>query len=351
MGISDRLSSIRRRLPGATRPADDERLLQLYWSRAELKKELKRLQDERRQLLDSCQMQQSAVARMREHVDRLEAYLGNPEVAPHALIYFQLRSLWRVCAAKVAQFASDLQRQQEDRERHTQLIEFDRIRCQRLSESERQLSDARLNSDMLEAQLKLLEARLQSMLGFWNYFRRRHLAEGIEIERSQWDAAATLVTDLSDDHAVIEASQPPALPGISIDGRRTVNTAVIAYAQQLVVSLSQGGLAMLAKETTVRRAFDVRYGGRDDCVRLMTLLREAMTVVSESNDDLGLKERIAAVREAARYRSDTDTIPLTDSVVTLPTPNLRVAAPDAVNRSAMHVLIDDYWDLSRVLLG
>ena len=44
----------------------------------------------------------------------------------------------------------------------------------------------------------------------------------------------TLVTDLSDDRANLEETPPPEFSGISIDGRRVVNTAVIAYAQQLV---------------------------------------------------------------------------------------------------------------------
>ena len=81
-------------------------------------------------------------------------------------------------------------------------------------------------------------------------------------------------------------AQPPAFAGISIDGRRIVNTAVIAYAQQLVASLSTGGLAMLAKETTSKRLYDVRYGGREECARLMALLREALAVVKDENEDL-----------------------------------------------------------------
>ena len=50
MAIS-RLSNIRQLLPGARQPEQDERLLQLFWNRAELKKELTRLQDERLKLL------------------------------------------------------------------------------------------------------------------------------------------------------------------------------------------------------------------------------------------------------------------------------------------------------------
>jgi len=351
MGISERLSSFRQRLPGAAPPQEDERLLQLYWNRAELKKEVTRLQDERHKLLEGMKKQESASARMREQLDQLEEYLGDPEAASHALIYFQLRSLWRACAARLEKFAGDLRLQQEDRERRQEAREFEEVRGRQVAECERKLNEARESAGFYETQLKTLEARLNAMRGFWNYFRRRRLSEDVEIERDRWDAAVTQVTDLSDDHAAIESSQPPAFAGLSVDGRRAVNTAVIAYAQTLAASLSQGGVAMLAKETTARRAFDVRYGGRDDCARLMALLREALVMVTEVNEGLsGLRQRVEALRATAVYRNDADTIPLTDSVGTLPAPAAPVQGLQVVSKSGINVLVDDYWNLGKVLM-
>lgn len=351
MGISDRLSNIRQLLPGARHPEEDERLLQLYWNRAELKKELSRLQDERHQLLEQIRDQQAAAAGSREQLEVLEEYLGNPEVAAHAVIYFQLRGLWRSCATKLGRFAEQLQQQQADRERRRQLIEFDQGRRRQLADFDRRILDARSSADMLEAQLKLMEAQLEAMRGFWNYFRRRRLAEEIESERGPWDAAVTQVTDLSDDRAAAESTPPPEFPGISIDGRRVVNTAVIAYAQQLVACLSTGGLAMLAKETTSKRVFDVRYGDREECGRLMALLRDAHRVIENEGEDLsGLKERTEALRASASYRSDADTVPFTDSIGTLPAPSSPVSGLETVNRAGVNVLVDDYWDVYQALM-
>jgi len=351
MGISERLSSFRQHLPGAAPPQEDERLLQLYWNRAQLKKEVSRLQDEQHKLLEGLKKQESAAARMREQLNQLEEYLGDPEVATHALIYFQLRCLWRGCAAKLGKFAGDLRLQQEDREQRQQALEFDQVRAKQLAECESKLNAARGIAEMLEAQLKVLEARLNAMRGFWNYFRRRRLSEEIEIERDKWDAAVTQVTDLSDDCAAIETSPPPAFAGLSVAGRRAVNTAVIAYAQTLVVSLTQGGLAMLAKETTARRAIDVRYGGRDDCARLMALLREAVSMVTEVNDGLsGLRQRVESIRASAAYRNDADAIPMMDSIGALPAPATPVPGLQVANRSGINVMIDDYWNLGKALM-
>src|SRR5437868_2671829 len=102
MGISDRLTQL---LPGTRQPVEDERLLQLYWNRAELKKELGRLQNEHLGLLEQIKKQESAVTRAHEQLDELERYLGDPDVATHALVYFQLRGLWRACAARLSRFA------------------------------------------------------------------------------------------------------------------------------------------------------------------------------------------------------------------------------------------------------
>lgn len=352
MEFSDRLSNLRQLLaPGARQPAEDERLLQLYWNRAELKKELSRLQDERHKLLEQLRNHEATFVRHNEQLLHLEEFLGNPETGAHALVYFQLRSLWRAASAKVARFAQQLQQQQADREQRRYQLEFDRTRRQQLAEFDRRIAAARSSADTLEAQLKLQEVELEQMRGFWNYSRRRRLAEEIAAERVRWDLAATEVTDLSDDRAALEEKAPPAFEGISIDGRRIVNTAVIAYAQQMVTQLSGGGLAVLAKETTCKRVFDMKYGTREECSRLMLLLREALLSIKNEKDDLGgLKERTDALRAIATYRSDADTVPLTDSIGTLPVPPAPVSGLETGNKAGVNVLVDDYWDLYQALL-
>ena len=349
MGISDR---IRQHLPGAQRPEEDERLMQLFWNRAELKKELGVLQNQRHALFEQIKKHEAQLVRAREQMEELERYLGNPEVAEHALVYFQLRNLWRTCAGKLSQFSIQLQKQQEERERRRQLIEFDQARRQRLAEFDRQLTEARATADALASELNAMESKLAAMRGFWNYFRRRKLTEEIEMTRGSWDAAATRVTDLSDDRAQIEQEPAPAFPGISVDGRRTINTAVIAYAQQIASLLAEGSLATLAKETTTKRVYDVKYGGREECSRLMRMLRDTSIVLSdaEKEDLAGLKVRTERLRSHVTYRNDADTVPLTDSIGTLTLSDEPVSGLETVNRTGINVLVDDYWDLYQALI-
>ena len=348
MGISDRLGHL---LPGNRQAAEDERLLRLYWNRAELKKELSRLQEERHEILEELKKQEAEALRAAERLSELEVHLGDPDAAAHALVYFQLRALWRSCAGRLERFSQQLQTQQQDRERRRQLIEFDQMRRRKVSELDRRLTETRSQADGLEAELKGIEARLASMSGFCNYFSRQKLTEALQALRVEWEEVATRVTDLSDDRADAEDQQPPAFAGVSIDGKRMVNTAVIAYAQQLVGMLANGGLALLAKEATSKTVYDLRYGGREDCVKLMGLLREARQLVSRDSEDLsGLKEYTDSLRATAAYRSDADTTPLTDSIGTLSPPASPVSGLESINRSGINVLVDDYWDVYEVLL-
>lgn len=346
MSISDRFQSLRQLIPGTAPPQEDERLLQLYWNRAELKKELARLQKEKHALQERLKKQEGATERAEALLSELEQHLGDPEVAAHALTYFQLRSLWRLGCDRLLRFSQQLHQQQEERERRRQQIEFDQARQAKLAEVDRSLFEARSSVDLLEAQLKLSEARLRLMRGFWNYFRRRKLSEEIAREREQWDAAVTRVTDLSDDRADVEAQIPPAFLGLSIDGKRMVNTATIAYAQQLLELLMEGGVALLARETNAKRVYDVRYGSREECSRLMAVLKKSIAMLEEEADDVSaLKKRTDTLRAQAIYRSDADTVPLTDSIGVIQGPAAPVSGLDTIARVGINVLVDDYWDV------
>jgi hypothetical protein len=352
MGTFAWLSAVRQFFQAPSRAPDtDERLLKLYWNRAQLKKELSRLQDERHKLLEHLRRQEIATAQAQEQLSVLENHLGNPQAATTALLYFQLRALWDAVSAKLAHFAQQLGEQQSQREQRRQLMEFDQRRSRQLAQFDRRIREAAARADELEAQVKLKELKLAGLRGFWNVFRRRRLAEQIARERAQWDTAVMLVTDLSDERASAEAIAAPAFEGISVEGKRIVNTAVIAYAQQLTALLSQGGLAMLAKDTTAKRLYDVRYGSGDDCARLLALLRDALSKVKDGDDEVaGLKERTDALRAHAVYRNDQEAIPVTESIGTLPVPSAAVAGLQTGNTPGVNVLIDDYWGLYQALL-
>ncbi|HSN72249.1 MAG TPA: hypothetical protein VLT59_12110 [Steroidobacteraceae bacterium] len=350
MAIGD---GLRQLLKVSKPPVEDERLLELYWNRAELKKAFSNLQGERYALSEELKREQAAALRSKEQLEELEDHLGDPEAGFSAVTYFQLRRLWRDASERLVKFAGELGRQQEERERRRQLIEFDQNRRRKLAAIDRQLLESQSSADTLEAQLKLMQTRYEALAGFWNYFKRRKLAEGMAAQQERWRQAGARVEELNAARAEAVAMQPPEFVTLSVDGRRTVNVATIAFAQYLLSRLADGGLAILARETTVKRVFDVHYGSVDECVRLMAVVRSALEMIAEERDDLSaIKDRTEALRAGATYRSDADSVPLPDSIGVVPLPDAPVSDLEATSRAGgVNVLIDDYWDIYRALLS
>lgn len=337
MRLPDALRGLADRLAGRRPSAEDERLVALFRNRAELKKELSALDDERHRLLDRLKLQEGATMRVEEQLGALEQYLGRPDEGHKSLAYFQLRAVWRAASRRLEQFSGELARQQKDRERKQQLAEFQRAQLARLAEVDRELAEARVLADQLQAEQRLAQRRYSELKGFWNHFRRRRLAEEIDARRARIDAALTTLTDLGDRRHEVEANPPPTFEGLSLEGRRSVNIAVIAYAEALYDRLAPGGLADLARQSTLRRVYETSYGGREECLRIMQLASRAITDLDRMQDDLAdIKARSDRLRRGAAYRGPDETVPLQDSI-----------QPPA---SGANVLLEEYFDIYRALV-
>jgi len=341
--LADSFRRLADRLAGRAPPVEDERLVALFQNRVELKKELHALDDERHRLLDRLKLQEGATMRVQEQHDSLEQYLGRPEEGFKSLVYFQLRAVWRAGGRRLDQFATELSRQQKDRERKAQVAEFERDQRVRAADVKRELVEARVLAEQLQAEQNLALQRLQELRGFWNYFRRRRLADEIDGRALRVDSSLTQVTDLSDGLHEIESEAPPPFDGPGVEGRRAVNLAVIAYAEWLCERFSAGGLAALARETTLRRVFESSYGSRDECLALMQVAGRAIADLDNMQDDLvDIKARTDRMRRTVAYRSDTDVIPLQESI----------AQADAQKRGrpVPNVLAEEYWDVYKALV-
>jgi len=334
MSVADDLRRFARRLAGHGVSAEDERLVELFRNRAELKKELSALDEERQRLLDRLKLQEGATMRVEEQLAALEQYLGRPEEGYKCLAYFQLRAVWRSAARRLEQFAGELARQQKDRERNQQLAAFERARRERLGDIDRELAEARVLADQLQAEQRLAEQQLASLKGFWNHFRRGRLRESIETRRFRIDAAVTQLTDLGDRQHEIESEPPPLFEGLSVEGRRAVNLAVIAYAVALHERIAAAGLADLVRQSTLRRVYESSYGGREECLALMHRAGRLVAEIEVMQDDLAdIKARTERLRSTAAYRADGETVPQYETL-----------------QSASLVLLEEYWDVYKALL-
>jgi hypothetical protein len=307
-----------RQLRGQSVDEHEQQLMRLYWNRAELKKELSDLQEERLGLLSKLESHQTAVHRATEQVEELAAYLGRPEVGVQGLLYFQLRSLWLAYSRKLAQFVTELRTQQEERERRRHQSECEANRAAQLAELDERLLNAQSIADSLDARQKLLRKKLTALKWIWNYWRRRDLQAEVAQGRAQWEVAATNVTDLSDERAAIAGAALEDFPGLSVEGRRIVNTAAIAYAEWLIANLPHRKLAPLARHAISVQIFDATLGTAQECLRNMELVRVALKEQDEIDSRLvTLKEPTERVRARAAYRSAQDAVPLVESLGSL----------------------------------
>lgn len=337
MSLPDALRGLADRLAGRRPSAEDERLVALFRNRSELKKELSALDDERHRLLDRLKLQEGATMRVEEQLGALEQYLGRPDEGHKSLAYFQLRAVWRSASRRLEQFSNELARQQKDRERKQQLAEFQRTQLAGLAEVDRELAEARVLADQLQAEQRLAQRRFTELKGFWNHFRRRRLAEEIDARRVRIDGALTTLTDLGDRRHEVEANPPPSFDGLSFEGRRSVNIAVIAYAEALFDRLAPDGLADLARQSTLRRVYETSYGGREECLRIMQHAARAIMDLDRMQDDLAdIKARSDRLRHSAHYRGPEETVPLQDSI-----------QPPA---SSTNVLLEEYFDIYKALV-
>ena len=137
--LPDKWSQLKLPSIGKADPAEQERLLKLFWNRAELKKELQSLDDQLHNLRNKLKQQENANTRLQQQLEQLEVLLGSPERGLDALVHFGLKALWRACREQLEKFAAELKRERQDAQRKQQLAEFQQDRAERLKVADERL--------------------------------------------------------------------------------------------------------------------------------------------------------------------------------------------------------------------
>ncbi|HVY22257.1 MAG TPA: hypothetical protein VG962_02780 [Steroidobacteraceae bacterium] len=352
MGFKSNIEGLRKRMRRTPRKEEDERLMKLYLNRVELKKEFSRLQDENYRLQQQLKKSEALHGQALGRHKQLEEFFGDPGNAGTGLIFYQLQMIWNKATARVIELAQELNVQQLERERRLQLMEFNQKRQRRLAELERQILDAQSNVDAMDAKLLLLQRKLQSLNRFWHYFKRREVLTTVAPVQAEYDAARMQLDELHAVHERLAQEPDPPAVGLSVSGKRLVNTAVLAYAQQLVERLGAEGIAPLAKETINKRVQDASYGNTAAAKQLLEKLPAALKMLRDNSRDLQkLKSYTTKLRANASYRTDDDTVPMPESIGTT---TVRILGNDLSQQKAefeeVNVLLDNYWDLYSTLI-
>ena len=337
----DKLSFLKGGSEGGGVSAEEERLMQLFQNRAGLKKAYADLKDEFHILRDRLKQQEGATLRVQEQLDALGDLLADPATGFGALVFFQLRGLWKTCHQQLAKFAADLTRQQEAKETARHTAECEATRNMRLGDVEERLQGAAAEADAHRESLAAAQTELSRLTAFWHYFRRRRQQRALESLRQGVVVADSAVGELHAEKSAIMAEAAPEFAGISLGARRNINLAIISYAESLCDHVDEFGLAARTKEAVARRVHEMTFGTRAECEDYMQRVQKAQAAIANHRQvTAAVKGKLERLRATSEYRNLADTVPTADSLT----------SAGAASQSQWHVLAEDYWDLYNLLL-
>ena len=327
---------------------EEGRVLALFRNRAELKKAYGELQDEIYELKDRIKQQEGATQRVQEMLNALEARLGVGETGYPALVFYQLRRLWSTGRELLEQFVEDLVRQQDERERRQHLAEHNRRQFARRQTLEKQLRAAESAAAEAANRVSDLEIQRSRLKRFWHYFKRRAVEQKLATVVTAAVGANSALTEARAAADALGQETVPEFPGLSVESRRAINLATIAYAELLCARLVKTPLVELARAAISRREVADEYGSPGECEILMRGIEQAHVLIRDrSNMAQGVTARTEELKRVARYRSAADTAPTTDSV-SLTEGDVLTNAPTGARMP--NVLGEDTFDIYRVLL-
>jgi len=325
--------------------------MQLFQNRAGLKKAYADLKDEFHLLRDRLKQQEGATIRVQEQLDALGDLLGDPKTGPGALVFFQLRALWKTCHQHLSTFATDLMRQQEARELAKHKAETEAAKRARLADVDQRLQAAAIEADSQRQHLGAAQSELGRLTAFWHYFERRRRQKSLESLRNQVVVADAAVGDLHAERSAIDQEAAAEFPGISLVARRNINLAIISFAELLCEHVDTHGLAARAKEAVARRVHEMSFGTRADCEGYMQRAQQAQaTVAGVRQSTAALKVKLERLRATCEYRNNADTVPTADSLASTAADLDLGKSTKPTSAATWNVLAEDYWDLYTVLL-
>ena len=346
----DKLSFLKGGPEGGGTSAEEERLMQLFQNRAGLKKAHAELKDELHLLRDRLKQQEGATIRLQEQLDELAELLAGSATGFSALVFFQLRGLWKTCHQQLAGFAAELTRTQEAREVAKHKAECEAAKNVRLADVDRRLQLASAKADVQRQHLAGAQQELTRLRAIWHYFERRRRQKSLEILRQAVLLVDAEAGDLHAERSAIGGEALEDFAGISLGARRNINLAIISYAELLCEHVDAYGLATKAKEAVARRVHEMSFGGRAECDLYMQRVQKAQVAVTNQKQfTAAIKPKLDRLRAGCEYRNSADTVPTADSLVAvIPEPSTAKSAPHQT--AVWNVLAEDYWDLYTLLL-
>ena len=324
----------------------NDKLVDLFRNRSELKKEFAAMRDEKYKLQDRIKQHQSETARVQQQKDHLENLLSDREWVNTVVAFYQLRRLAAKCTAKLSKFAEQLKQQREQRAHGHLLAEWNEQRSEQAAAIEAEIAEQRLGSQRLEDRLKAKRNSLDAMNSFVKLFRKNSLEKEIAKIVVRTEPIRAKENELLGALQEVQNLDPPDPEGLDIASKRTINFMILSFAQQLYLHFEDDGLATMAKESTERSVGAVNYGSKHECDEIVERIGKrlaSMKNVSEFADLL--QKRAKLISKNADFGNDDDVVPTPGSVATV----YSINGNGLVRERNVSLLGDNYFAVAKAL--
>lgn len=332
--------------------SDEERLLNLFRNRAELKKAFSDLQKALRFAEEKLASQEAATRRAEERFQAIEQLLAQPGTGYTALVYFQLRALWRVCHDRLQAISDEARGRHEERQRREELMRFNQEKQRQLAALDQQLTQAKDEVEERLSRRNAVRAELEGAQSLWAFKLRRKLKELLQQRRVELEASRLRLAELQDRRAAVNSEPWPEFSGLDIATKREINILIIAAAQELYLNFSTDELARKARDANVNAIQEMRYGSEEECKALIGKIRHAVGALGPGRPTAAdVEARAQAITQQAQFRSARETVPMAASVARIEMP-VRASEGGGLRRIPLevNVLADEYWDIYDVLI-
>lgn len=330
---------------------EDGRVVELFRSRAELRKQHEELGESLQRMRDRLRQQEAATQRVQDMLTSLERRLESADTGLSTLVFYHLRALWHDGRDVIAQLVKELAAKQEDRERKAFALEGNRRQFAQRQALEQQLRQAESGIVAARQALAAFDARLARLGRWWHRWERPKVeARRPEFVTALAEAEARLAAARADLEQ-LEKSGAAGFPGLSVEARRAINIAAIACAEVLCLKLAKGNVLALARAAMARREAVEYYGDLATCTALMGDVVKARQVIKQRHgitQEVG--QRSERVRSTAAYLGDFETVPIPESVNVSEGDALAHGAFGVTAAKLPNVLAENTWDLASVLL-
>jgi hypothetical protein len=323
-----------------------DKLLELYWNRAELKKEFASLREETFRLQNQVKKEQGKTARLEQKFEQLENLLFDPDWVHNVIVHYQLKAMNATLARKLARFAEQMKQQREKRQHNKLMASWSDQQAAKVAAIETEIA-------ALVTQLEEFEHRLNGERNAYagkgslrRYLCRRATTRLLDELVGEIESRRQQLAELEQALARTSRDAAPGVGGLSTASKRTINFMILSFAQEMYLHYRHEDLALLAREAGNKSAGAINYGDRNACAELLSrIARKLDSMPKASAFAEVLPERGRKLAETAQFRSDDDPVPTAESVAGL----YELRKHGLVLTGEANLLGDNYWSLMRIL--